>query len=76
MIETHRLKNVVIFIQTILSFVLSRKIQYLLFILFGSLLLFKILIVTTVEVYKFHALINGNKEKTLQLIYNVITSNC
>ena len=26
MIETHRLKNVVIFIQTILSFVLSRKI--------------------------------------------------
>ena len=25
-IETHRLKNVVIFIQTILSFVLSRKI--------------------------------------------------
>ena len=26
MIETHRLKNVVIFIKTILSFVLSRKI--------------------------------------------------
>ena len=26
MIETHRLKSVVIFIQTILSFVLSRKI--------------------------------------------------
>ena len=26
MIETHRLKNVVIFIQAILSFVLSRKI--------------------------------------------------
>ena len=28
MIETHRLKNVVIFIQTILSFVLSRKIIF------------------------------------------------
>ena len=27
MIETHHLKNVVIFIQTILSFVLSRKIK-------------------------------------------------
>ena len=27
MIETRRLKNVVIFIQTILSFVLSRKIR-------------------------------------------------
>ena len=26
MIETHRLENVVVFIQTILSFVLSRKI--------------------------------------------------
>ena len=26
MIQTHRLKNVVIFIQTVLSFVLSRKI--------------------------------------------------
>ena len=31
MIETRRLKNVVIFVQTILSFVLSRKINYLLF---------------------------------------------
>ena len=29
MIETHRLKNVVIFIQTILNFVLSRKIEVL-----------------------------------------------
>ena len=28
MIETRRLKNVVIFVQTILSFVLSRKIYY------------------------------------------------
>ena len=28
MIEMHRLKNVVIFIQTILSFVLSRKIIF------------------------------------------------
>ena len=28
MIETHRLKNVVIFFQTILSFVLSRKIIF------------------------------------------------
>ena len=28
MIETRRLKNVVIFFQTILSFVLSRKIKY------------------------------------------------
>ena len=28
MVETRRLKNVVIFIQTILSFVLSRKIVY------------------------------------------------
>ena len=28
-IETHRLKNVVIFIQTVLSFVLSRKIIFL-----------------------------------------------
>ena len=28
MIETRRLKNVVIFVQTILSFVLSRKINY------------------------------------------------
>ena len=27
MIEMHRLKNVVIFIQTILSFVLSRKVR-------------------------------------------------
>ena len=27
MIETHRLKNVAIFVQTILSFVLSRKIR-------------------------------------------------
>ena len=26
---------------------------------------------TTVEVYKLHALINGNKEKTLQWSYNV-----
>ena len=29
MIETRRLKNVVIFVQTILSFVLSRKIIYI-----------------------------------------------
>ena len=33
MIETRRLKNVVIFFQTILSFVLSRKIKYLLYII-------------------------------------------
>ena len=31
MIETHRLKNVVIFIQTTLSFVLSRKIYFIYF---------------------------------------------
>ena len=31
MIETHRLKNVVIFVQTILSFVLSRKIIDIIF---------------------------------------------
>ena len=33
MIETRHLKNVVIFFQTILSFVLSRKIKYLLCII-------------------------------------------
>ena len=30
--------------------------------------------VTTVEVYKFHALINSNKEKALKWSYNVIAS--
>ena len=33
MIETRRLKNVVIFIQTILSFVLSRKIVKLYYVI-------------------------------------------
>ena len=41
----------------------TQRIQYLFFITFKSLLLFKSLIATTVEVYKFHALINRNKEK-------------
>ena len=44
------------------------------FITFKRLLLFKSLIVTTAEVYKFHALINRSKEKTLQWSYNVIAS--
>ena len=38
------------------------------------LLLFQSLIVTAVEVYKFHGLINRNKEKTLQWSYNVTAS--
>ena len=42
-------------------------------LLFKSLL-FKSLIVTILEVYKFYALINKNKEKTLQCRYNVIAS--
>ena len=50
----------------------THRIQYLFFIIFESLL-FKSLIVTTVEVYKFHALTNRNK-KTLQWNYNVIAS--
>ena len=37
-------------------------------------LLPKSLIVTTIEVYKFHALINRKKEKTLQWSYTVIAS--
>ena len=41
----------------------TNRIQNLFFIIFESLLLFKSLIVTTVEVYKFHALINGIKKK-------------
>ena len=49
--------------------------QYLIFTIFQSLLLFKSLIVTTVDVYKFHALTrNKNKEKTLKWSYNVIAS--
>ena len=36
MIETRRLKNVVIFVQTILSFVLSRKIINIYIIIFGK----------------------------------------
>ena len=32
------------------------------------------LIITTVEVYKFHILINRNKEKTLRWSYDVIAS--
>ena len=50
----------------------SHRIQYLFFIVFESLLLFKSLTVTTVEIDKFHALINRNKEKALQWSYNLI----
>ena len=42
--------------------------------MFKSLLLFKTLLVTTVEVYKVDALINRNEEKTLQWSFNVIAS--
>ena len=42
--------------------------------IFESLLLFKSLIATAVEVYKFHALTTRNKEKTLQWSYNVKAS--
>ena len=42
------------------------------FRIFERLLLFKI--VTTLEVYKFHALINRYQEETLQWSYNVIPS--
>ena len=52
----------------------TNGIQYLFFIILESLLLFKSLIVTAIEDYKFHALINRNKEKTLQWNYNVIAS--
>ena len=48
--------------------------QYLFFIIFESLLLFKSLTVITAEVYKFHAAVNRNKEKTLQYIYNATGS--
>ena len=48
--------------------------QYLFFIRFENLVLFKSSVVTTAEVYKFHDLMNRNKEKTLQQSYNVIAS--
>ena len=48
--------------------------QYLFFIIFESLLLFKSLTVSTAEVYKFHAAVNRNKEKTLQYSYNATGS--
>ena len=40
----------------------------------SRLLSFKSLIGTTIEVYKFHALINRNRKKTLQRSYDVIVS--
>ena len=46
MIETHHLKNVVIFIQTILSFVLSRKIKC------SDLILFQYFETLTLHYYK------------------------
>ena len=52
----------------------THRIQYLFFIVFKSLLLFKSLIVTTVEVNKFHTLINRNKEKNTAMMLNVIAS--
>ena len=53
----------------------SHRIQYLFFLMFASLLLFKSLVVTTVEVYKFNVLVNRNKEKALKWSYIVIASN-
>ena len=50
------------------------RIEYLFFVLLKSLLLFKSLILTTIEVYNFHALINRIEEKILQWSYNVIAS--
>ena len=44
----------------------THRIEYLFFVLFKSLLLFKSLIVTTIEVYNFHTLINRIEEKILQ----------
>ena len=43
----------------------THRIQDLLLIIFKSLLLFKSLIVTTAEIYKFHALVKRDKGKTL-----------
>ena len=47
-------------------------IQYLFSIISESLLLFKSLKVTNVEVPQLHGLINSKKEKTLQWSYNVM----
>ena len=45
------------------TYFFTQRIQYLLFIIYKSLFLFKSLLVITVEVYEFHSLINRNKEK-------------
>ena len=68
----HSNSNVLLDFQQVEFF--THRIQYLFFIIFKSLTLFKSLIFTTVEIYKFHALINRNNEKTLQWSYNVILS--
>ena len=43
MIETRRLKNIVIFIQTILNFVLSRKMKKLVFTILFKCMIFPVL---------------------------------
>ena len=45
------------------TYFFTQRIQYLFFIIYKSLFLFKSLLVITVEVYEFHSLINRNKEK-------------